>query len=66
MAKYSSGVSGEIIWTNHILFGLYFIYLGYKLFLNEQYKKHGLVLMSVGSLMFLYHSYLFLKNKKLI
>ena len=58
MSEYHFGVPGIAIWLSHILFGLYFIYLGYKLNSMEEYKIHGLVLFSVGILMLAYHAHL--------
>ena len=59
---YSFGVQKELIWTTHILVGIYFLYLG-KLLLNK-YQYHAIILIVFGVLMSLYHSHLWYYNYK--
>ena len=69
MGYYSFGVPSFVIYSQHILIGLYFMYLGYTLIETNKYRIHGVILMSMGVLMFFYHAHLwylskFSKNKK--
>ncbi len=57
MSTYHFGVPVEVIWSTHIILGLYFLYLGYNL-LNTIFKNHGVILIIFGSLMSTYHSHL--------
>ena len=69
MSYYSFGIPSFVIYLQHTLIGLYFIYLGYKLIETIKYRIHGVVLVSLGVLMFFYHAHLwylsiFSKNKE--
>jgi disulfide bond formation protein DsbB len=56
---YHFGVPGSLIWTSHILFGLFFIYLGYLIQEQKPVSKFiGTSLIVLGSIMILYHSHL--------
>ena len=61
--KYSFGVPSFLIWSVHILTGLYFLWLGYKLTELPNLKPHGLLLLVLGSLMSLYHAHLWYFHK---
>ncbi len=62
MIKYHFGVPGILIWITHILFGLYFMFLGYAMNKSNPFKTHGIVLIVLGFTMISYHSHiLFLK-----
>ena len=37
---YHYGVPGKLIWISHILYGLFFIYLGYRLLENKPINKY--------------------------
>lgn len=54
MSEYEFGVSGEMIWTTHILIGFYFIFLGYY----KLEKIHSYILVVLGVIMIGYHSHL--------
>lgn len=56
---YSFGVPGPIIWTTHVLIGLYFIYLGNKILDDLEMKIHGIILIVLGFLMILYHIHIY-------
>ena len=52
--SYSFGVPSLVIWLSHITFGLYFIYLGYKMINYPKLKIDGLTILVVGALMTAY------------
>ena len=58
MGTYSFGVPLAAVWLTHILVGVYFLWLGYKLTDMKQYKLHGIVLIVLGALMATYHAHL--------
>jgi hypothetical protein len=56
---YHYGVPAKLIWTSHILFGLFFIYLGYRLLENKPINKYiSILLIVMGVMAILYHSHL--------
>ena len=62
---YSFGVPSVAIWSVHILVGLYFLWLGYKLLDIEKFKLHSVILLILGALMVFYHAHLwYYYNKK--
>ena len=70
MSYYSFGIPSFVIYLQHTLIGLYFIYLGYKLIGTFNNRVHGVILVSLGVLMFSYHAHLwylsiFSKKKQL-
>ena len=65
MGTYSFGIPTFVVWSVHILVGLYFLYLASKLNKlkgKEDMKNHVALLFSLGVLMISYHSFLWLKN----
>ena len=63
MSEYSFGVPAILIWLSHIIFGSYFLWLGYNLINEAKYKIHGSIIMVVGALMTTYHAHLWIYNK---
>ena len=56
---YHYGVPAKLIWIQHILFGLFFIYLGYRLLENKPINKYiSILLIVMGVMAILYHSHL--------
>jgi hypothetical protein len=56
---YHFGVPGTAVWSMHILFGLFFIYIGYLIQEGKSVNKFiGTGLIVMGSLMMLYHAHL--------
>jgi len=56
---YSFGVSSEIIWSSHVLMGLFFIYVGYELILKRKISVPvSLILVVLGAIGALYHVHL--------
>lgn len=69
MDTYSFQVPGFVIWSSHIIFGLYFFWLGYKMLNEPKMKNHGVIILVLGALMGVYHMHIwahntFIKNKK--
>ena len=62
MINYSFGVPAILIWLSHIIFGIYFLWLGYSMVCDPKYKLHGSVILIVGALMFTYHGHIWLYN----
>tara|TARA_A100001011_G_C13877833_1_gene661727 strand:- start:190 stop:426 length:237 start_codon:yes stop_codon:yes gene_type:complete len=68
MGSYSFGIPTFVIWSVHIVVGLYFLYLANELNNlknkenREDMKNHVAVLFSFGVLTVTYHSFLWLKN----
>ena len=61
--NYHFGVPALAIWLSHISFGLYFIYLGYKMLNYPKLKIDGISILVVGALMTTYHAHLWYYNK---
>ena len=60
---YHYGVPGKLIWISHILYGLFFIYLGYRLLENKPINKYiSILLIVMGVMAILYHSHLWYNN----
>jgi Kef-type K+ transport system membrane component KefB len=67
--KYSFGVSNELIWTSHLLMGIFFIYVGYELILKRKISiPVALILVVLGAVGALYHAHLWYESleKKII
>ena len=61
--SYSFGVPGSVIWSFHIIFGLFLVYLSYMSLegkCNEINKYVYIALLCVGVLAILYHTHLWL------
>ena len=58
MGSYSFGVPSVVIYAQHIIIGLYFVFLGYQLNKLNDFRLHALILFSLGVLMFSYHAHL--------
>ncbi len=62
---YFGGIPGVAIWLTHILIGSLLIYTGYQIVNdNPIHKIIGIVIASLGSLVVLYHGYLWFKFSK--
>jgi hypothetical protein len=56
---YHFGMPGNVIWSMHIIFGLFFIYLGYLIQEGKPVNKFiGTALIVMGATMMLYHAHL--------
>jgi hypothetical protein len=58
---YSYGIPGYVIWSHHILFGLFLIYLGYTKKITDNIGK---LLILIGVIMMIYHLHLMIKNRR--
>ena len=63
MDTYHFGVPKKVIWSLHILIGIYFICLGY-IMLETKFKIHGVILIILGALMSAYQSHLWILHSK--
>ena len=62
-AEYHFGVANEVIWTSHILMGLFFIYVGYTLIMKRKLSVPvALIIVVLGALGALYHSHIWYEN----
>lgn len=63
MHPYHFGISGQFIWGFHILMGLYFAFIGYKMLNNQKITQfEALYIMFIGILASLYHAHLWFIN----
>lgn len=69
-STYHFGVPGYLVWTSHILIGLYLVYVGWVLYDKKKLDKFTpIVLIVIGVLAFLYHAHIWItemdtKNNK--
>ena len=57
--KYHFGVPNELVWSSHILIGLFLVYVGYGLILHRKMSTPiALVLVVLGAIGGLYHLHL--------
>ena len=63
MDTYHFGVPKKVIWSSHILIGIYFIWLGYSM-LETKFKIHGVILIILGALMSSYQAHLWILHSK--
>jgi len=62
--EYHFGVSTEIIWSSHILMGLFFIYVGYELIMKRKLSiAVALTLVVLGAVAALYHAHLWYESR---
>ena len=59
MTTYQFGIPGVVIWSFHILMGLWFVYVG-RMALNEGIitRNTALILVVLGALAALYHAHI--------
>ena len=63
--EYHFGVSNKIIWSSHILMGLFFIYVGYELIMKQKIGVPvSLTLVVLGALASLYHAHLWYNSAR--
>lgn len=61
--SYSFGVPGYVVWTSHILIGLYLIYVGWTLQETKKIDKYSpIILIVLGTLAALYHAHIWLNH----
>ena len=60
---YNFGVANEIIWSSHILMGLFFVYIGYELIMHRKIPEYlALIIVVLGAMGGLYHTHLWVDN----
>ena len=62
MYNYSFNVPSEVIWSSHILMGLFFIYIGYELIMHKKIPEYlALIIVVLGATGGLYHLHLWIE-----
>ena len=57
---YHFNVPGWLIWTSHILMGLFFIFVGYALLINKRLPPYiSVTVLVLGVLALLYHAHIY-------
>lgn len=60
---YSFGVANELIWSSHLLMGLFFIYVGYELIMKRKLSiPVALIIVVLGAVGALYHAHLWYES----
>ena len=63
--EYHFGVPSKVIWSSHILMGLFFIYVGYELIMKQKIGVPvALTLVVLGALAGLYHAHLWYNSAR--
>jgi len=66
--KYHFGVPNELVWSSHILIGIFLVYVGYELVMHHKISiPIALVVVVLGAIGGLYHMHLWYdqtSNKK--
>ena len=70
MNDYKFGVSGVLVWSFHMIIGIFFVYVGYAIFLHKRMPPYiSVSVIVLGVLAFLYHTHLWYnstqKNKQI-
>ncbi len=61
--KYSFGVPTEVIWSTHILMGVFFVYIGYELIMHKKIPEYmALIIAILGALALFYHLHLWYES----
>ena len=61
--QYHFGVSNELVWSSHILMGLFFIYVGYEIIMKQRLSVPvAMTIVVLGALGALYHAHLWYEN----
>lgn len=59
--EYHFGVPGELIWTFHIIFGAFLVYIGYELSNKRRLPEFvPALLLTMGAMSLLYHGHIWL------
>lgn len=61
MKSYHFGVSKILVWSMHIIIGIYFLLLGYSMLITK-FKIHGVIIIILGALMTAYHTHLWISH----
>jgi hypothetical protein len=60
---YHFGIQNELIWSSHILMGIFFIYVGYELIMKQKLSVPvSLIIVVLGALGALYHAHIWYEN----
>lgn len=56
---YDFGVSGILVWSFHMVIGIFFVYVGYAILLHKRMPPYiSVSVIVLGVLAFLYHAHL--------
>ncbi len=62
--SYHYGLSGPVVWSLHIIFGIFFIYLGYASLKNVRMPDYVYIgIIVIGVIAILYHSHIWLSDR---
>ena len=62
--SYHYGLSGPVVWSMHIIFGIFFIYFGYTSLKNIRMPDYTYIgIIVIGVIAILYHSHIWLTDK---
>lgn len=65
-STYHFGIPGHLVWTSHILIGLYLIYIGWVLYDKKKLDKFSpIVLIVIGVLATLYHAHIWVVENEI-
>ena len=60
---YHFGIQNELIWSSHLLMGIFFIYVGYELIMKRKLSVPvALIIVVLGALGALYHAHIWYEN----
>lgn len=61
--KYHFGVSNELVWSSHLLMGIFFVYIGYALIMKRKLPEYvALLIVVLGALGAVYHLHLWYEH----
>ncbi len=61
--KYHFGVSNELIWSSHLIMGIFFVYVGYELIMKRKLPTYvALIIVVLGAIGALYHLHIWYEN----
>jgi len=62
-STYHFGVPFEIVWSSHILMGIFFVYIGYELIMHRKIPEYlALIIVVLGATGGLYHTHLWIDH----
>jgi hypothetical protein len=63
MYTYHFGVPNELIWSSHIVMGIFFVYIGYELIMRKKIPEYlALIVVVLGAIGGLYHLHIWFEN----
>jgi hypothetical protein len=60
---YHFGVPNELIWSSHIVMGIFFVYIGYELIMRKKIPEYlALIIVVLGAIGGLYHLHIWFES----